>query len=67
MVVDRDWNRIEAELGATLLRNRDRVLSQPTYPRRKPPELAKNDSESILEHIKDALEKDADYVGDKPA
>jgi len=60
VVGNRDWNRIEAELGATLLGNRDHA-QQPANQRRKDPK-SKIDAESVLKQIKEALQQDDDLI-----
>jgi hypothetical protein len=61
-VSSRDWNRIEAELGAALSPNRAHGRPPPVNPSRKGPNASKTDAESILKHIEDALQKDDDRV-----
>jgi hypothetical protein len=62
VVGNRDWNRIEAELG-TMPRKHRNLGQQPfTHQNSKNPKNSKNqkfseaDSNSILKHIKDALQ-----------
>ena len=54
---NRDWNRIEAELGSALPGNREHARPQPVNRSRKAPPVSKNDAESILKHIEEALQE----------
>jgi hypothetical protein len=57
VVGNRDWNRIEVELGAPLATNREQGSQQPVSQGRNGANVSKTDSEAILKHIEEALQE----------
>jgi hypothetical protein len=61
-VDNRDWNRIETELGSVLPKNHVHVRPRPSHPGRKAANMATADTDSILKHIEEALQEHDDEV-----
>jgi hypothetical protein len=61
-VDNRDWNRIETELGSVLPGNRRHVRPRPAHPDRNAANMATADTDSILKHIEEALQEHEDEV-----
>jgi hypothetical protein len=58
VVDNRDWNRIEVELGALLAPYPGTGRRQPVDPSCEEPKVSKTDVEAILKHIEEALRED---------
>jgi hypothetical protein len=62
VVGNRDWNRVKAELEAGVLGNREHGRRRPVNRRDEELKPLKSDTDSILKHIEEALQKDEDGI-----
>jgi hypothetical protein len=53
---NRDWNRVESELRAGILRNHEQGSRHSVNERGEGSKVSKTDNESILKHIEEALQ-----------
>jgi hypothetical protein len=61
-VDNRDWNRIETELGSVLPGKQGHVRPRPAHSSRDAANMATADTDSILKHIEEALQEHEDEV-----